>query len=119
MKQKTMDDFLPYSKRSKKHKKELDTWVVEEVNRGLRSIKNPDISNEEYPFVLEDCTEVTIRNMRTRNTVMVRDDIEMLKFWETVKGFTFKWKGGKRIQKKTIIKALKKRIQNKKGYNRT
>jgi|YelNatPaOPRAMG01_1025707.scaffolds.fasta_scaffold333255_1 hypothetical protein len=102
MSQKQITDYMPGFR---KPKEGLDTWIIEEVNRGFRSVRTSD---EEYPYELEDCTEVVIRNTRTGEKVIVKDDLGMMEFWETIKGFSFKWKGGKRIQKRTIAKALKK-----------
>jgi hypothetical protein len=108
MTQKQIDSYIPRNKRPKrprKSKKELDTWIIEDVNRGYKSIPNPE-DDQEYPFVDEDCAEITLRKINSYDTIKKKDDIRMIKFWEARLGFTFKWKGGKRIKMKTLMKAL-------------
>ncbi|MFH0897160.1 MAG: hypothetical protein V1850_03815 [Candidatus Bathyarchaeota archaeon] len=102
MSQKPMTNYMPHSK---KPKKKLDTWTIKYVYEGQRSIWTPDYDPENPP--LEDCTEVEILNQRTGDVVTVKDDLGMMEFWKEIQGFTFEWKGGKIIQKRTIAKALK------------
>ena len=108
MKQKQIDSYVPRDKRPKRSrnsKKRLDTWIIEDVNNGFRSIRNPE-DDEEHPFVLEDCAEITLRKINSNDTGETKDDPGMIEFWEAQIGFTFEWKGGKRITKMTIMKAL-------------
>jgi hypothetical protein len=123
MVQKRIDSYSPRSKGfpgrprakgtkkvrpNKRPKNELDTWVIEEVRKGDRSIWNPNSTpGDPETYEWKDCTEVIIYNTRTGETVTVRDDEGMMAFWEFIKGEAFKWKGGKRILKKTIAKKLR------------
>lgn len=102
MSQKQMTNYMPHKR---KPKKKPDTWAIEWVYTGQRSIWTPDYDPESPSF--EDCTEVEIYNQRTGEVVTFKDDAGMLEFWEECKGFSFEWKGGKRIQKKTVLKALR------------
>ena len=99
--QKRIDSYV----RPRKTKKELDKWIIEDVNHGYKSIPNPE-DDEEHPFVFEDCAEITLRNRNTNDIVKMKDDFGMIEFWEAQIGFTFKWRGGKRIKRMTVWKAL-------------
>jgi hypothetical protein len=101
--QKQMPSYMPSVK---KPKKKLDTWTIERVFKGQRSIWNPYYDPENPDF--QDCVEVEIRNQRSGDVVIIRDDEGMMEFWKEIQGFSFQWKGGKRIQKKTILKAMRK-----------
>jgi hypothetical protein len=111
--QKSMTNYMP---RVKKPEKKLDTWTIERVFKGQRSVWNPDYDLENPNS--QDCVQVEIRNQRTGEIVTITDDEGMMEVWKEVQGFSFHWKGGKRIQKRTIAKALKesgyeiKRVQN-------
>jgi hypothetical protein len=97
-----MTNYMPHSK---KPKKKLDTWTIKYVYKGQRDVWTPDY-DPQNPTV-EDCTDVVIENQRTGETVTVKDYFRMMEFWKEIQGFSFEWKGGKRIQKRTIAKALK------------
>lgn len=106
--QKQSDNYVPQNKRPRKprkSKKKLDTWIIEDVNHGYRSIPNPE-DDEEHPYVSEDCAEITLRNTNTNGTVRMRDDFRKIEFWEAQIRFAFEWKGGKRIKRMTVWKAL-------------
>jgi len=101
MSQKQITNYMPHVR---KPKKELDTWTIECVFVGQRKVWNPDYDQENPDF--KDCTEVEICNQRTGEVVTFRDEVGMMEFWEECKGFSFEWKGGKRIQRKRVLKEL-------------
>lgn len=108
MTQKQIDRYLPRDKRSKRpreSKEELDKWKIRRLFKGQRSVWNPDCYDPENPPT-EDCAEVEICNQRTGEVVTFKDDPGMIEFWKELQGIPFKWEGGKRIQKKTIVKKM-------------
>lgn len=103
MNQKQMTNYIPHRK---KPKQKLDTWTIKYVYEGQRSVWTPDYVPENP--LLEDCTEVVIVNQRTGEAVTFSDETGLKKFWEECKEFSFEWKGGERIQRKTVREKIRK-----------